>query len=147
LPSFLAVVTRRVDGSPAGDTVVMVADYRESPPVHWITTHLGARALELERVRRDNAAKAAKARARARAVQARIDSITRTRWPAAMQRLVRERRVAIGMTPEMVRLSWGEPESINRTIVASGVHEQWVYGPGTYIYLTDRIVTGIQDRR
>lgn len=53
-------------------------------------------------------------------------------------------QVFIGMTAAEVRLSWGHPASINRTITASTVSEQWVYGSGAYAYLTDGTVTAIQ---
>lgn len=35
----------------------------------------------------------------------------------------------IGMTPEQVKTQteWGNPWSVNQTITASGVREQWVY--------------------
>jgi hypothetical protein len=75
------------------------------------------------------------------------DSVAATHWSVATKKLVRDRRVAIGMTAPMVRLSWGDPEEINRTILATGSHEQWVYGGGTYIYLTNGRVSSIQDKR
>lgn len=56
-----------------------------------------------------------------------------------------ERKVWIGMTKEMASESWGEPEHINRTITASGSHEQWVYSSGQYLYFDDGILTTIQD--
>lgn len=52
----------------------------------------------------------------------------------------------IGMTElEVYGSSWGYPKSRNKTTTAAGTREQWVYDFG-YIYLTDGIVTAIQER-
>ena len=52
----------------------------------------------------------------------------------------------IGMTAnEVLSTSWGKPEDVNRTTTAFSVKEQWVYGNGRYVYLTDGIVDAIQD--
>lgn len=53
----------------------------------------------------------------------------------------------IGMTAKQVieKTSWGEPESVNRTITQSGVDEQWVYGLGTYLYFKNGRLTAIQN--
>lgn len=55
--------------------------------------------------------------------------------------------IRLGMTADQVRSSWGNPRSINATITARGKHEQWVYGIGQYVYLTDGVVTTIQTSR
>ena len=53
---------------------------------------------------------------------------------------------SIGMTADEVREStWGEPQKINKTTTAYGVHEQWVYSTSRYIYLDDEKVTSIQE--
>lgn len=53
----------------------------------------------------------------------------------------------IGMTKEeAANSSWGEPSYINRTITQYGVYEQWCYSGSNYLYLTDGIVTSIQER-
>ncbi|WP_180287760.1 hypothetical protein [Janthinobacterium sp. 35] len=50
------------------------------------------------------------------------------------------------MTAKQVRASnWGGPESVNRSTGTYGVHEQWVYGGGNYIYLENGVVTSIQN--
>ncbi len=54
-------------------------------------------------------------------------------------------KISIGMTKEMVIDSWGKPSDINTTITEYGVHEQWVYGSGSYVYFEDGIVTTIQN--
>lgn len=52
----------------------------------------------------------------------------------------------IGMSASEVKNStWGNPDDINRTTTAFGVHEQWVYDYRGYIYLDDGVVTAIQD--
>ncbi len=58
-------------------------------------------------------------------------------------------KVIIGQTADQVRLAWGEPRSVNRTIAAGQISEQWVY-PSTkikssYVYLTNGVVTAMQD--
>lgn len=53
----------------------------------------------------------------------------------------------IGMSPEQVtkETSWGKPNHINRTTAAYGVHEQWVYGGGNYLYFKNGRLTAIQN--
>ncbi len=51
--------------------------------------------------------------------------------------------VTIGMTKEMVTVSWGEPDKINRTILASSTHEQWIYNDN-YLYFDNNKLTAIQ---
>ena len=54
--------------------------------------------------------------------------------------------VSIGMTKAQVLAScWGKPESINRTVTAYGVHEQWVYNLKSYVYFENGVVTAIQN--
>lgn len=67
-------------------------------------------------------------------------------WPEEMWELIEQFKVAIGMNKEMVILSWGKPEKINRTIVASGTTEQWIYSNfKQYVYFEDNKVIAIQD--
>lgn len=52
----------------------------------------------------------------------------------------------IGMTADEVKNStWGNPSKINKTTTQYGVHEQWVYSSGRYIYFDNGIVTAIQE--
>ena len=57
--------------------------------------------------------------------------------------------VYIGMTEDQLwRSMWGKPTSINRTVTANNIREQWVYRGGKqegYIYLTNGVVTAIQE--
>jgi len=52
-------------------------------------------------------------------------------------------KVKIGMTKEMCKLSWGEPEKINETITAGKKTEQWVYSDN-YLYFDNGILTAMQ---
>lgn len=64
---------------------------------------------------------------------------------------VLKNRVGRGMSADEVLQSWGKPSKINRTVGASGVHEQWVYrsGPASanYVYLDNGVVTSYQVSR
>ena len=59
-------------------------------------------------------------------------------------KLINEGKVVIGMPSEVCRLAWGAPNKINRTTVAGGVHEQWVYDD-RYLYMENGKLTAIQD--
>ena len=59
--------------------------------------------------------------------------------------LILENAVQIGFTKEMCIEAWGEPYDINRTVTKNGVHEQWVYGIGRYLYFEGNVLTAIQD--
>jgi hypothetical protein len=59
-------------------------------------------------------------------------------------KLVAEGKVQIGMTSEMCKYAWGEPDQINRTVTGGKTTEQWVYG-NSYLYLTDGLLTAIQN--
>lgn len=54
-------------------------------------------------------------------------------------------KVRIGMTREMCRAAWGSPDDINRSSGSWGVHEQWVYGLGSYLYFENGILSSIQN--
>ena len=53
----------------------------------------------------------------------------------------------IGMSAKTVRekTKFGPPNDINRTVGKWGVHEQWVYGNGVYLYFENGILTSFQD--
>ncbi|WP_299197944.1 hypothetical protein [uncultured Amphritea sp.] len=48
------------------------------------------------------------------------------------KKMIWHHEVAIGMTKKQAERSWGKPCDINRSVYASGVHEQWVYCTGKY---------------
>lgn len=47
--------------------------------------------------------------------------------PAAEQELIKQGRIAIGFTPDMVKLALGEPDLISRRIDRTGTAEIWRY--------------------
>lgn len=54
--------------------------------------------------------------------------------------------VSIGMSKEDVYASsWGRPEKVNTTTTKYGTREQWVYGPGNYLYFENGKLTAIQN--
>lgn len=54
--------------------------------------------------------------------------------------------VRIGMSKQdVLDSSWGKPDHINTTTTRYGVHEQWVYGGGNYLYFENGILTSIQN--
>lgn len=58
----------------------------------------------------------------------------------------KKRGVTIGMTKQEVLDSiWGEPEDINTSTGIWGVHEQWIYGNGNYLYFENGRLTAIQN--
>jgi len=61
---------------------------------------------------------------------------------------IENKKILMGMTKEAIRLSWGKPRRINRTVGSWGIHEQWIYGKfpnAPYLYLENGLVTGWQD--
>jgi hypothetical protein len=66
-------------------------------------------------------------------------------WPPEIWSAIEDAKVAIGMTSEQARMSWGEPTSVNRTTTSRGAEEQWVYGNSTYLYIQDGKVTAVQN--
>lgn len=89
---------------------------------------------------------AAEEKAALNAARARAAAIRAKGWSRKITDDVIGERVAVGMTAEMVRLSWGDPQKVNTTLTASGRSEQWVYR-GSYVYLRNGIVTAIQESR
>lgn len=58
--------------------------------------------------------------------------------------MIKRGEVAIGFTKAMCKEAWGSPRSVNTTENRSGVHEQWVYGGGRYLYFDNGTLTTIQ---
>jgi len=54
-------------------------------------------------------------------------------------------RLCIGMTKDEVYLCWGTPSDTNRTVSASGTHEQLVYKKRGYVYMENGILTSWQE--
>lgn len=54
--------------------------------------------------------------------------------------------LAIGMTAlEVEESTWAEPDSINKTVTADIIREQWIYRNGQYLYFEDGILMSFQD--
>jgi hypothetical protein len=58
---------------------------------------------------------------------------------------IQEGKMELDMTKEMVIAICGNPKDIKRTVKTTGVHEQWIYGGGVYLYLENGILTSWQD--
>lgn len=65
-------------------------------------------------------------------------------WDKDIIDLIKAQKIIIGMTKEQILLSWGEPETKNRTVGSWGVHEQWIYG-NKYLYFENDKLTSFQD--
>ena len=59
--------------------------------------------------------------------------------------LVFDGKVRIGFSKAMCKEAWGEPDDINTTTGSWGVHEQWVYRDGSYLYFENGKLTSIQN--
>jgi hypothetical protein len=66
--------------------------------------------------------------------------------PKNIENAVVEHKIVLGMTEEQVKLSWGKPERINRTVTRRGEREQWIYGD-TYLYFENGVLDAWQDRK
>lgn len=67
------------------------------------------------------------------------------KYGASSAKLILQGKIRIGMTKNMCRDSWGEPDDINKSSGSWGVHEQWVYGTSSYLYFENGILTSIQN--
>ena len=68
-----------------------------------------------------------------------------TKYGKANGTLIIQGKVNIGFTKKMCEESWGKPSDINKTSGSWGVHEQWVYGYGSYLYFENGRLTSIQN--
>lgn len=59
--------------------------------------------------------------------------------------LILQGKIRTGMTKSMCADAWGSPSDINKTTGSFGVHEQWVYGLGSYVYFENGVITTIQN--
>jgi hypothetical protein len=73
-----------------------------------------------------------------------IASIKAKGWSARATTAVLAHTIFIGMTAEQALASWGKPSTNNKTVTASHVHEQWVYGSGQYLYIDNGVLTSFQ---
>ena len=66
------------------------------------------------------------------------------KWDKAVVELVKQRKIKIGMSEKQALLSWGKPERVNKSVGSYGVHEQWVYSRGQYVYMENGKLTSFQ---
>jgi hypothetical protein len=73
--------------------------------------------------------------------------VTYAGWPAGAWKLIARQEVALGMNHNMVRLSLGYPDKVNRTTSIAGTREQWIYErsqkDSTSYYFTNNILMSI----
>jgi hypothetical protein len=68
------------------------------------------------------------------------------KWGKKIVKSIQEGEIFMGMTSEQVKMSWGEPDDVNRTVTEWGVHEQWVYEESRkYLYFEDGKLTSWQE--
>jgi len=95
-------------------------------------------AAEVERLKAEQSA--------AEATEAAAQAKARPKRTAAAKDPRRRSGVYLGMTAHQARASnWGAPQSVNRTTGSFGVHEQWVYGGGNYLYFQNGLLTSVQN--
>jgi len=77
------------------------------------------------------------------------DEFAKMNLNPARAEIVKAGKIRTGMTKDEVRLSWGPPYTVNRTVTTGSTHEQWVYGDEynskTYLYFDDGVLTAWQD--
>lgn len=73
-----------------------------------------------------------------------VDPRKKYKWSKKIWSAIENERVFIGMNKEQAKMSWGYPESINKTSTVYGTHEQWVYDGG-YLYFDNQILRSIQN--
>lgn len=63
--------------------------------------------------------------------------------PKKIIQAVKQQEIILGMTSEQAKLSWGEPDQVNKSVGSWGVNEQWVYG-NQYLYFSNGKLTSFQ---
>ena len=85
-----------------------------------------------------------KIKAEQQAKQERLKKLT-AKYGKYYAKLIADGRVARGMTREMAREAWGEPDDINVSVGSWGRHEQWVYDRwDSYLYFENGKLTSWQ---
>lgn len=133
-----AIVTRLVYGEQLRNLSGNVMD--------WFIPHLEAK-TKAENAKRELAAKEKAEKARLEAARKKREEKRIREYEEKLssfsfehQQLIREERVAIGMSSEAVLMSWGRPDHINKHVFQYGVKEQWVYS-NSYLYFEDGVLT------
>lgn len=65
-------------------------------------------------------------------------------WKGTVVDLIKSQKIQRGMTSEQALLSWGKPQKNNKSVGSYGVHEQWVYGNGQYLYFENNVLASFQ---
>ncbi|MCF6211185.1 MAG: hypothetical protein L3K24_11095 [Gammaproteobacteria bacterium] len=65
-------------------------------------------------------------------------------WKRTVVDLIKSQKIQRGMTSKQALLSWGKPQKNNKSVGSYGVHEQWVYGNGQYLYFENNVLTSFQ---
>lgn len=60
------------------------------------------------------------------------------------KKLVKNGEITLGMSEKALVCSWGKADHINKSVGPWGVHKQWVYGNGQYVYTENGKVTSWQ---
>tara|TARA_B100001971_G_scaffold185938_1_gene185554 strand:+ start:315 stop:1187 length:873 start_codon:yes stop_codon:yes gene_type:complete len=60
-------------------------------------------------------------------------------WSDEIVKAIKEKKIQLGMNTDQVRLSWGKPNDISRSISAMGVIEIWQYGSATVTFDNGKI--------
>jgi len=67
-------------------------------------------------------------------------------WSEEIWQLIRQSKIKLGMTRDMLLLSWGEPTEINKSVGSWGIHEQFVYRDcNSYVYVENGKITSWQN--
>jgi hypothetical protein len=67
------------------------------------------------------------------------------KWSKKVWNAIESEKVFVGMTADQAKLSWGEPEVINKTTTGKMRLEQWVYRSGNYLYFENGVLRAIQN--
>jgi hypothetical protein len=62
------------------------------------------------------------------------DPFQEYRWSETNKALVQDQQIRVGMNKDMVRIAWGEPNSVDTYTLRNNTVEQWVYKKGSYNY-------------
>ena len=129
-------------------TLGLLKDGRTPEQIREYVTEYRAKqqaALELKIKQQDEAA-ALKRKQQAEAeARERAECAKRNELPPAEVALVAKQQIQLGMSRAALLCSWGQPNRDNRTVGSWGVHEQFVYEYGRYVYVENGKVTSWQD--
>lgn len=73
--------------------------------------------------------------------------ITFKQWPEKAWTAIGSQHIYVGMSRDQAELSWGKPRTVNATMTAAGVREQWVYADNQYLYIENNAVVAVQQSK